>query len=170
MSWLWRVLAFGLATVAVVAALESPLPYSEAREPRQRPAARRELHQQEMRVKRARRVTRRILNDERASPDVKRQAGELDQLLDNRERLIANLEALHREFLAQHQADVTELTELRRRAMEVDARLRAARDTMLKAHAAEVEELRTGAARVEDLIDALGDAYGRQKRQRRESP
>lgn len=121
-------------------------------------------------MRRSRRVTRQILADPKASEDIKRQATELDQLLANREQVIANLESLHRDFVARHQADLAELAELRRRALDVDGRLRAARDEVLRAHVAEIKELRSSADRIDTLVGDLGDAYGRTRRERHGNP
>jgi hypothetical protein len=157
-----RTLILGFTTAGLVLAVGVDL--SLSRPPR--PSAQRELHRQEMQVKRARRVTRRIVNDQRASEGIRQQARDLEQLLTERERTIASLEDLHRDFVARHRADIDELAALRQRAMEIDARLRTDRAQVLAAHETEVQSLASGAERADTLIDALTAAYSQDKRQR----
>lgn len=159
----WRGPVVAVMTALLVLVIGTDLSLSRAR----RPDGRRELHRQEMQVKRARRVTRRILNDRRASEPVKQQARELDQILSGRERTLTTLENLHRDFMAQHRADIDQLGAMRRQALEIDNRLREGRKQVLAAHKPELDALVAGAERAETLIDALTTAYGTDKRERR---
>jgi hypothetical protein len=131
-------------------------------------SSRRELHREEQQLRQARRVTRRILHDRRASEQMKQQATELDRVLTERERQITSLENLHRDFVARNRADIDALAELRRQAMEIDKRLRSARQDVLAAHEAEVRELVAGSERAKELVSALTDASAAEKRARRQ--
>jgi hypothetical protein len=162
----WRLWTIGVAVAAVLLAYGPAL--SQKHERARDADARRELHRQEVQLKRARRVTRRIVHDRRASAEVKRQAGELEQVLDQRERTLAEIERLHRDFVAQHRTDIDALADLRRQAMEIDRRLREARDNALKTHEAQVQSFVTGSDRAQELVDALNAAYATDKRERRQ--
>ncbi len=161
----WRGPVIAVTTALLVLVIGADISLSRAR----RSNGRRELHRQETQVKRARRVTSRILKDRRASDTIKRQAQELDVVLTERERVITALESLHRDFVAQHKADIDELSALRRRAVGIDARLRNGRKQVLAAHTAEIETLVGGAERAEQLITALTTNYTAHKRERRSS-
>lgn len=130
----------------------------------------RDLVRQEQRIRRGQSFLRRVLQDERASPEIKRQASELQALLAARERILAQLESRHKEFLAQHKADLDELEGLRRRALEIDQRLRSAREAVLQSSEADVAELKQGSTRAEQLIESLRADYEHQRRERRRQP
>ena len=159
----WRGPVIAVTAALLVLVIGADISLSRAR----RPNGRRELHRQETQVKRARRVTKRILKDRRASDAIKQQAQELDGILSEREQMIKVLENLHRDFVAQHKADIDQLGLLRRQALEIDNRLREDRKQVMAAHAAEVETLVAGAERAEQLIGALVTEYNTHKRERR---
>lgn len=157
----------GALVGALLLEMGPALSQSRDKKPRM-PTARRELHRQELQVKHARRVTRRIQHDRRASEEMKRQATELERMLSERESKITSLENLHRDFVARHRTDIDALVELRRQAIEIDKRLRSARQEVLAAHEAEVRELLAGSERAQELVGALSDAYAGEKRARRQ--
>jgi hypothetical protein len=167
MRRLGRGTAIGLLALALVLAVRPETAVPREPPPRDDAERGRTLQEQERQIRTARRVTRRILRDRRASAEVKRQASELDTLLDQRAQTIKRLEAMHRDFLAQHRADVDQLAELRRRAFEIDERLRAARAALLAANEDAIAEFHQGARRVQDLIQELGATYSRDQRERR---
>jgi predicted RNase H-like nuclease (RuvC/YqgF family) len=127
----------------------------------------RELTRQEIQIRRARGITRRILHDRRATPEMQQQASELDKLLERREQIITGLEARHKGFLDQHKTEMAELDELRQRAREIDNRLHAARSDILKASESDIATLKESSTRAADLADALRASYFQQRRERR---
>jgi len=126
----------------------------------------RELGRRDADIRRARGVTRRILHDRRATPDVQRQATELNGLLDRREQILTQLEARHKDFVDRHKADIDELEQLRDRAREIDARLRAAREDVLKASQSDIAALKETSTHAADVADALRATYFQQRRDR----
>src|SRR5262245_51023847 len=93
---------------------------AEQRARRERMGHGKELQQIEQQSRAGRSVTKRIQRDPRASADIKQKATQLDQVLDVRERTVAKLDALYRDFLARHKAELDELEDLRKRALAID--------------------------------------------------
>jgi hypothetical protein len=138
-----------------------------AAERRERPERGGALRQQQQQVQRARMLTRRVLHDKRVSPEIQQQATQLDELLTTRQGLIEQLETRHQQFVKQHQTDIDELEALRRQALAIDERLRAAREALLQSSATEITQLQEGSTRTRELIDSLRTAYDQQRRDRR---
>ena len=128
---------------------------------------RRDLGRHEQAIRQGRNKIRQILRDPQASPQSKQTAAELNGLLDRRRQLIAQLKARHKSFVADHQADLNELTELARRAREVNARLDAARDETIRTSNTELAELKDISSRAATLADHLRTAYAQEQRARR---
>jgi len=126
----------------------------------------RELTRQEIQIRRARGITRRVMHDRRATPEMQQQAKDLDALLERREQIITDLEARHKKFLDQHKTEMAELDELRKRAREIDDRLHAARSDVLKASETDIATLKESSTRAADLADALRASYFEQRRER----
>src|SRR2546425_518454 len=121
MQWDWKLLVG--AVVAAVAGgwfftRTGPEPDVDIegsdRGSRRPPARSQDLSRQGGQIRRSRTVTRRILHDRRASDEIKRQATELEALLDQREQVIARLEKQQQDFLAQHKSEIDEIEALRR--------------------------------------------------------
>jgi hypothetical protein len=129
-----------------------------------------DLLRQEQQIRRTRVVTRRILHDRRASDAARRQATELDALLDKRQQLIARLQERQKSFATQHQAEIDELGDLRRRARELDERLAAARKDVLDVSKDDIAALKDAATRAADLADALRTQYAQERRGHRAPP
>jgi hypothetical protein len=113
-----------------------------------------DISRQQQQIRRTRVVTRRILRDRRASEEMKQQAAELDTLLDKRQQIYDRLETRHREFAAQHKADIEEL----------DDRLSTARKDVLESTAEDVAALKDASMRAADLADALRARYVQERR------
>jgi hypothetical protein len=162
--------AITIVALATVSAIVWTPPYPQAQERRRRERLEergRDFLRQEQQIRRSRHVTRRVLRDRRASPEMKQQATELQALLDRRETELAGLAARHKEFLARHEAEIDELEDLRKRARELDQRLSTARSELLKASEAEITALKLGSARASELVEALRQAYVQRRRDRR---
>lgn len=123
-----------------------------------------ELSRQEQQIRRTRSVTRRILRDRRASQTVKEQATQLDGLLDKRQQLIDRLQERQRSFATQHQAEIDELLDLRRRARELDDRLGTARKDVLDGSKDDIATLKDTSTRAADLADTLRTQYVEERR------
>jgi len=129
----------------------------------------REITRRERQLRQGKTLVRRLLRDERLSPEARRQATELQAALDARARMMSKLEDLHRQFLAQHRADLEELESLRKRAFEIDRRLGADRAAMLQANEAEASELMRNSERAVELIEQLRGVSARERREQRET-
>lgn len=125
---------------------------------------------QELRIRRARGVTRRIAHDRRASVETKQQASELEALLDRRQALLAGLDKRHEEFLAQHKAEIDELTELAQRSRELERRITDARTAAMEAAANDVKAIKETSGRALALAETLRATYLQQRRERRHAP
>ncbi|MCC6847647.1 MAG: hypothetical protein IT294_04035 [Deltaproteobacteria bacterium] len=127
-----------------------------------------ELQQIEQQIRAGRSVTKRIERDPRASPEVKRKAAELAQLLDTRERLLAKLDASHQTFLAQHKGDLDELQNLRKRALALDQRLDEARTALVQANRPDIDELKRSSQHARQLVEGLRGSYEIDRQTRRQ--
>ena len=141
--------------------------FAAERPRRARPGHGKELQQIEQQIRAGRAVTKRVQRDRRASPEVKQQAAELDQVLAVRERTLAKLDALYRDFLSQHKSDLDELQDLRRRALAVDERLGQAREALVQANRPDIDELKRSSQRARELVETLRAAYNLDRRTRR---
>lgn len=155
-----------MAALALIGALATPAPAAE-RARRSRTGHGKELQQAEQQIRAGRSVTRRIQRDQRASAEIKRQATELDQLLEARERSIAKLDALYRDFLSRHKAEIDELETIRKRALVIDAQLGQARDGLVQANRPDIDQLKQGSQRARELIEQLRTNYDLDRRTRR---
>jgi len=135
---------------------------------RQRAGHGKELQQMEQQIKAARLVTKRVQRDPRSSTDLKQKATALDQMLDVRERTLAKLEAVYRDFLAQHKSELDELEDLRRRALAIDERLGQARTTLVQNNRADLDQLKQSSQQARDLVEELRAAYETDRRARRQ--
>ncbi len=138
------------------------------RERRQRPGHGKELQQIEQQIRAGRSVTKRIERDPRAAADLKQKATALDQLLDARERILAKLDGVYRDFLSQHKAELDELQDLRKRALEIDARLDEARTALVQANRADLDDLKHGSQQARQLVEQLRGAYEVDRKTRRQ--
>lgn len=125
-----------------------------------------ELQQIEQQIRSGRSVTKRIQRDPRASTDVKQKAAQLDQLLETRERTLNKLDALYRDFLTQHKADLDELEDLRKRALAIDARLDQARTMLVQANRGDIDDLKRASQDARQLVEGLRSAYELDRRAR----
>ncbi len=123
-----------------------------------------DLARQAGEIRRTRAVVKRILRDRRASDELKKQATELEALLDQREQIIERLQTRQKEFAAQHQAEIDELDDLRRRARDLDERLGAARKTVLDSSKDDVKTLKDVTSHAADLADGLRTRYFDERR------
>jgi DNA repair exonuclease SbcCD ATPase subunit len=155
----------GLALLLVGVVVEA---HAAERAPRERPGHGKELQQIEQQIRAGRSVTKRIQRDPRASAEIKQKATELDQLLDARERTLTKLDALYRDFLAQHKAELDELEDLRKRALAIDGRLGDARNTLVQANRADIEDLKRNSQQARQLVETLRSAYELDRRTRRQ--
>jgi hypothetical protein len=151
-------LALSIATAAAGAA---------ERTRRERPGHGKELQQMEQQIRAGRSVTKRIERDARASADIKQKATQLDQLLDARERSLAKLDAQYRDFLSQHNAELDELENLRKRALEIDEKLGQARTALVQANKPDIDELKRTSQQAKDLVETLRSSYELDRRTRR---
>ena len=135
---------------------------------RERTGHGKELQQMEQQIKAARLVTKRVQRDPRSSTDLKQKATALDQMLDVRERTLAKLEAVYRDFLAQHKSELDELEDLRRRALAIDERLGQARTTLVQNNRADLDQLKQSSQQARDLVEELRAAYETDRRARRQ--
>ncbi len=165
-----RLGAIGLASLATVVFAPPLIAQSPQHTPRPRRVAsaerNREFQFQQQALRRARAVTRRIIRDRRASPEMKQQAKDLEALLDRRVELLDSLEARHKAFVANHQAEFDELDELRQRARTIDERLAAAREGVIQASEGDVNALKETSKQSADLVEALQKAYRTERRER----
>ena len=165
-----RLAAIGLVALATIS-FGPPL---LAQAPQQTPRARRvasaernrDFQFQQQALRRARAVTRRIQHDRRASPEMKQQAKDLDALLDRRVELLEGLEARHKAFVTNHQAEFDELEELRQRARTIDERLTAAREGVIQASESDVSALKETSKQSAELVEKLQQAYRAERRDR----
>jgi hypothetical protein len=157
----------GLAVLAPVSGLPQPAHVEKHARREHVVDAGREFAKQEQQVRRARSLLRRLLRDQRTSPEIKQRASELDELLDRRDALLATLDARYKEFVAKHKAEIDELEDLHRRAHEIDGRLSAARSELVRASEGEIKALKEGSARAAELGDALRAAYGQERHEHR---
>jgi hypothetical protein len=156
-----------LATIAFAPPLTAQSPPHTPRPRRVASAERnREFQFQQQALRRARAVTRRILRDRRASPEMKQQAKDLDALLDRRGELLESLEARHKAFVTSHQAEFDELEELRQRARTIDERLVAAREGVIQASESDVHALKETSKQSAELVEKLQQAYRTERRER----
>jgi hypothetical protein len=121
----------------------------------------------EQQIRAGRSVTKRIERDARASADIKQKATQLDQLLDARERSLAKLDAQYRDFLSQHKAELDELENLRKRALEIDEKLGQARTALVQANKPDIDELKRTSQQAKDLVETLRSSYELDRRTRR---
>jgi hypothetical protein len=121
----------------------------------------------EQQIRAGRSVTKRIERDPRASADIKQKATQLDQLLDARERTLAKLDAQYRDFLSQHKAELDELENLRKRALEIDDKLGQARTALVQANKADIDELKRTSQQAKELVETLRSSYELDRRTRR---
>lgn len=142
--------------------------FAAERPRRERPGHSKALQQIEQQIRAGRAVTKRVQRDRRASSEVKQQAVELDRVLDARERTLAKLDALYRDFLSRHKADLDELEDLRRRALAIDDRLGQAREALVQANQLDIDELKRSSQRARELVETLGAAYALDRRTRRQ--
>jgi hypothetical protein len=141
---------------------------AEQRARRERIGHGKELQQIEQQIRAGRSVTKRIQRDPRASADMKQKATQLDQQLELRERTLAKLDALYRDFLAQHKADLDELESLRKRALAIDERLGEARTLLVQANRGDIDELKRSSQDARQLVEGLRSAYELDRRTRRQ--
>jgi hypothetical protein len=134
---------------------------------RERPGHGKQLQQFEQQIRAGRSVTKRIERDPRASADIKQKATQLDQLLDARERTLAKLDAQYRDFLSQHKADLDELENLRRRALEIDEKLGQARAALVQANKSDIDEIKRTSQQAKELVETLRSSYELDRRTRR---
>ncbi len=127
----------------------------------------RDLGRHEQTIRQGRNKIRQVLLDPKASPQVKQTATELNDMLARRRALIAQLKNRHKDFVSQHKPDLDELTELSRRAHEVNTRLDAARDETIKASSAELAELKQISINAATLAERLRTSYEQEQRARR---
>lgn len=160
----------GLAVLAAVVSIPPLLVHAQGHTSRARREAvaerGRDFLFQQQQIRRARGVTRRVLRDRRAAPETKQQATDLDALLDRRAELLATLAARFKDFVAAHKAEIDELEELRQRARAIDERLSAARGDVVEASQGEIRALKESAARSAQLVEALQEAYRKDRRER----
>jgi hypothetical protein len=133
---------------------------------RERAGHGKELQQVEQQIRAGRSVTRRVQRDPRASTQLKQQATQLDALLDARERTLGKLDAQYRDFLTQHKADLDELETLRKRALEIDARLDQGRTALVQANRPDIDELKRNSQQARELIETLRASYETDRRTR----
>lgn len=126
-----------------------------------------QLQQLEQQIKAGRLVTKRVQRDPRSSTDLKQKATALDQVLDTRERTLAKLDALYRDFLSQHKSELDELEDLRRRALAIDERLGQARTALVQANKPDIDQLKETSAEARRLVEELRSAYETDRRSRR---
>ncbi len=137
------------------------------RQKRTRPGHGKELQQIEQENRAGRSVTRRIQRDPRASAEIKRQATELDAMLDVRERTLAKLDALYREFVSRHKSELDELESLRKRALVLDEQLGQARTQLVQQNRPDLDELERSSQRARELVETLRNNYDLDRRSRR---
>jgi hypothetical protein len=113
-------------------------------------------------------VTKRVQRDPRASAELKRQAAELETLLEVRERSLAKLDAAYRDFLARHKTQLDELDGLRKRALAIDKQLGDARTALVDANRPDLEELQRNSVRARELVENLRSSYDVERRTRRQ--
>lgn len=135
---------------------------------RQRPGHGKTLQQIEREMRTSRHVTKRVERDPRASADLKRQAAELEALLQARERTLAKLEAAYRDFLARHKTQLDELDGLRKRALAIDKQLGDGRTALVEANRPDLDELKRGSVRARELVESLRSSYDIERRTRRQ--
>ena len=134
---------------------------------RERAGHGKEMQQMEQQIRAGRSVTKRVQRDPRASADIKQKATQLDALLETRERTLAKLNTAYRDFLAQHQAELDELEDLRKRALALDARLGEARTLLVQANKPDIDELKRTSQEARQLVEGLRSAYEGDRRSRR---
>ena len=154
------------ATLVLIGTVATPALAAE-RARRTRPGHGKELQQVEQQIRAGRSVTRRIQRDPRASAEIKRQATELDELLGAREKMVAKLDGLYRDFLARHKAEIDELETIRKRALVIDAQLGQERDGLVQANRPDIDQLKQGSQRARELIEQLRANYDLDRRTRR---
>jgi hypothetical protein len=155
-----------IALVLVVAVAAAAV--AAERKRRQRPGHGKTLQQIELQMRTSRNVTKRVQRDPRASAELKRQAAELDALLDVRERTLAKLDAAYRDFLARHKSELDEMETLRKRALAIDQKLGDARTTLVDANRPDLDELQRGSVRARELVENLRASYDVERRTRRQ--
>jgi hypothetical protein len=155
-----------IALVLVVAIAAAAVAAERRR--RQRPGHGKTLQQIEQQMRASRNVTKRIQRDPRASAEIKRQATELETLLDTRERTLAKLDSAYRDFLARHKTELDELEGLRKRALAIDQKLGDARTVLVEANRPEIDELQRSSTRARELVENLRSSYDVERRSRRQ--
>jgi len=164
-------LALMLASLPCAVSIASPPLPTASESPRARyrgrGADRRDLSRHEQTIRRGRSKIRQVLRDPKASPEAKRTATDLNTLLNRRHALVGTLKKRHKEFVAQHDREISELRELSRRAREISGRLDAAREQTIKANDAEMTELKQISARAAELAESLRTSYDGEQRARR---
>jgi hypothetical protein len=156
-----------IVAVGVVAVVVLATAAGAQRARRERPGHGKELQQIEQQIRAGRSVTRRVQRDPRASTELKQQATQLDALLDAREKSLAKLDAQYRNFLSQHQADLSELETLRKRALEIDGKLDQARTALVQANRPDLDELKRNSQQARELAETLRGSYETDRRTRR---
>jgi len=146
-------LTLTVVAVAIGASAQEPSPGARPLERSQ------DLSRQAAEVRRTRAVVKRIIHDRRASEELKKQASELDDLLDRRQQIIDRLQTRQKEFATQHQAEIEELDQLRRRARELDEQLGAARKSVIESSKEDVTTLKDVSSRAADLAEGLRTRY-----------
>ena len=159
--------AWKVITTAVAIGLVAAGAGAAERARRERPGHGKEIQQIEQQIRAGRSVTKRIERDPRASADIKAKATQLDQLLDARERTLAKLDAQYRDFLSQHKADLDELENLRKRALELDEKLGQARTALVQTNKADIDELKRTSQQARELVETLRSSYELDRRTRR---
>ena len=160
-------LRFKIGDACLVLAVTTAAAVAAERVRRERPGHGKELQQIEQQIRAGRSVTKRVQRDPRASTEIKQQATQLDGLLDARERSLAKLDAQYRDFLSQHKAELDELENLRRRALEIDERLGQARTALVQANRPDIDELKRSSQQARELVETLRGAYETDRRTRR---
>ena len=155
------------ATIALVVLVAAAVAGAAERNRRERPGHGKELQQMEQQIRAGRSVTKRIERDPRASAEIKQKATQLDQLLDTRERTLAKLDAQYRDFLSQHKADLDELENLRKRALQIDEKLGQARTALVQANKPDIDELKRTSQEAKELAETLRSSYEVDRRTRR---
>ncbi len=160
-----------LARYATAACLLFGVVAADVRAAEQRPRHERmghgkELQQMEQQIRAGRAVTKRIQRDPRASTDIKQKAAQLDQTLDARKRTLNKLDALYRDFVAQHKAEIDELEDLRKRALAIDEKLDQARTTLVQSNRGDIDELKRSSQDARQLVEGLRSAYELDRRTR----
>jgi hypothetical protein len=162
-----RIVAAALLFLAF-AAVASQAVHAQDRPRRERgDDPQRELSSQQLRIRRGQSMARRVARDTRISPEMRQKATELTAAIDRRDQLLTALEERHRQFLAQHKAEIDELEDMRLRARELERRLGEARNDVLRASESEIVTLRQESARAAELADALRTGYLQERRDRR---